>query len=98
MLDLLDRAYEVPESPDQFDALLESAQIYFFDKPDTGQLSPSLPRYAGLDPHIEKHVARLEKLVIPQSTRPKLGLSLSHHAQITVSEKGTLLTDGRTSD
>lgn len=92
MLDLLDRAYEVPENPEQFDALLESAQIYFFDETDPKKVSPDLPRYAGLDPHIEKHVARLEGLVGQSTTRPKLGLSLSHHAQMTVAETGAVLS------
>lgn len=92
MLDLLDRAYEVPENPEQFDALMESAQIYFFDRSDPKRIAANLPRYAGLDPHIEKHVSRLERLVVPNPARPKIGLSLSHHAQITVSETGAIVS------
>ncbi len=92
MLDLLDRAYSVPEDAKQFDALLESAHIYFFDGANSRNISPDLPRYAGLDPHIENHVERLERLMSRAEAQPKLGLSLSHHAQITVAETGAVLS------
>lgn len=91
MLDLLDHAYRVSDNLDEFDALLDNANLYLFDETDPVELARDLPRFADLDPHIDRHVERLEKLIAARQSRDKLGLSLDRHAQFTLSAKGRVI-------
>ncbi|MGJ8564452.1 MAG: alpha/beta fold hydrolase [Alphaproteobacteria bacterium] len=91
MLDLLDHAYEVSEDIDNFDHMIEAARAYFFVTPDSSTLSPNLPRYAGLNPHLEQHIPRLEKMMQDAPADAATGLSLEQHARLTLSSKGQII-------
>ncbi len=92
LLDLLDHAYRVSDDPAQFDALLENANSYFFNEKDSIEIAGDLPKYAEIDPHIDRHISRLERLISQRKSKDRLGLSLDRHAQITLSAEGRVLS------
>ena len=92
LLDLLDRAHRASDDGEQLDKLLESANAYIFEDHVNAVITKGLPHFADFDPYLEKHVARLEAMVEKRSDANSAGLSLGHHAQIVISDKGQILT------
>jgi pimeloyl-ACP methyl ester carboxylesterase/DNA-binding CsgD family transcriptional regulator len=92
MLDLLDQAYQAADNPEQLDALLESANAYLFADEKNAVIADNLPHFADLDPHLEKHISRLESLIEQRTDKQSPGLSLGHHAQMVLSKNGRVLT------
>ncbi|PHS22783.1 MAG: hypothetical protein COA85_10850 [Robiginitomaculum sp.] len=92
MLDLLDQAYSVSEDSDQLDALLESAHSYLFEDQKNAIVAKNLPHFADLDPHLETHISRLEDLIERRSDDDKIGLTIGHHGQLIINNKGQILT------
>jgi pimeloyl-ACP methyl ester carboxylesterase/DNA-binding NarL/FixJ family response regulator len=92
MLDLLEQAYSVSEDSDQLDALLESAHSYLFEDQKNAVIAKNLPHFADLDPHLETHISRLEDLIERRTDDEKLGLSIGHHGQLIIDDKGQILT------
>ncbi|MDQ7018551.1 MAG: alpha/beta hydrolase [Robiginitomaculum sp.] len=92
MLDLLDQAYSVTEDSDRLDALLESAHRYLFEDQQNAIIAKNLPHFADLDPHLESHISRLEDLIERRVDDEKLGLSIGHHGQMIINNKGMILT------
>ncbi len=84
MLSLLDHAYEVSGDLDHFDQMIEAARAYFFEPQKDDSLAAYVPLYAGLDPNLEKHIPRLEKMLASTETRTKTGLSLEQHVRLTL--------------
>jgi len=92
LLDVLDRAHRASDDLEQLDKLLESATAYIFEDHKNAIIAKGLPRFADFDPYLEKHVARLEDMIEKNSDKDSAGLSLGHHAQIVISDKGRVLT------
>jgi pimeloyl-ACP methyl ester carboxylesterase/DNA-binding CsgD family transcriptional regulator len=92
MLDLLDQAYHVSDDFEQFDALMDSANRYMFEREALPVSIEDLPRFTELDPHFEKHIKRIEGLMQRRASGDQLGLSIGHHAQVIISQKGHILT------
>lgn len=92
LLDLLDRAHLASNDVEKLDKLLESANSYIFDDHKNAVITKSLPRFADFDPYLERHIKRLEEMLELRADKESAGLSLGHHAQIVVSDKGQILT------
>lgn len=92
LLDVLDRAHRASDDIEQLDKLLESATAYIFEDHKNAIITKGLPRFADFDPYLEKHIARLEAMIEKRSDDDSAGLSLGHHAQIVISDKGRILT------
>ncbi|MCF6275052.1 MAG: alpha/beta hydrolase [Robiginitomaculum sp.] len=92
LLDLLDRAHRASDDGEQLDQLLESANAYIFEDHANAVITKGLPHFADFDPYLERHVARLEAMIEKRSDENSAGLSLGHHAQIVISDKGQILT------
>ena len=92
LLDLLDQAYLAADNPEQLDTLLDSTSSYLFEDQKNAIIANNLPRFADMDPHLEKHVSRLETLLEQRTGAEKPGLSLGHHAQLVVAADGRILT------
>ena len=92
LLDLLDRAHRAADDGEQLDKLLESANAYIFEDHVNAVITKGLPHFADFDPYLEQHVARLETMIENRTDENSAGLSLGHHAQIVISDKGQILT------
>lgn len=62
LLDLLDKAYQAPDSPERFDDLLEAAKSYFFGT-DGAEIAPHVPHAIDFDARLAPHIERIQRLL-----------------------------------
>lgn len=92
LMGLLDKAYEAPDKPDNFNELMQAARALFFSSDQDEPLSLNLQ---GFDDQLLPHISRIQKLLDAAPAGPGAG-DKSGYGHFTLTEGGGVLDGDRT--